>query len=226
MLATLSRITLARICHRKPGRCPHPLETPRFHGLIHYRGSIFKAVQMLHDYGVCHCDLHEGNIRYDPKTNKAWIIDFELAEPHKCKAQKIKWARDMPETQPIRCFELWTMAHRTEVRINYGESSSLRLRFASIDPFFGINKGSGDMIPSLSTLGPYQLGKISYRTLGYFSRRSKPWQKLKRHLSRCRNSKVSCFGFLLAWLSDRSPRAISSGVQKEESDFLHGKPIV
>mgnify|MGYP002620536802 FL=1 len=42
--------------------------------------SLTKAVDKLHEYGIVHRDLKQGNFLYHPDRKKGIIIDFGLAE--------------------------------------------------------------------------------------------------------------------------------------------------
>ncbi len=45
-----------------------------------YMLSLLSAVKNLHDLGIVHRDLKQGNFLYNPETKKGIIIDFGLAE--------------------------------------------------------------------------------------------------------------------------------------------------
>jgi hypothetical protein len=88
--------------------------------LLILRGEIFKAVECLHDHGVYHGDLHEGNMQYDPEKKRAWIIDFERPRMHECGHQPIEWASNLPRPGKFRCMELWSIGRDTQVWVDYG----------------------------------------------------------------------------------------------------------
>jgi hypothetical protein len=80
------------------------------------------AVDALHACGLQHNDLDERNFRLDRKKERAWIVDFEMAEEHKCEHQPIILGSLEPPFGKFGCPELFELAIVTDIWLTLGKS--------------------------------------------------------------------------------------------------------
>jgi tRNA A-37 threonylcarbamoyl transferase component Bud32 len=82
---------------------------------------VFKAVDAFHACGLRHNDLHERNIRIDKEAERAWIVDFEMAEKHECKHQPVAVGDVEPFFWKFGCPELFELAVVVKIWVTLGE---------------------------------------------------------------------------------------------------------
>lgn len=63
--------------------------------LIHFRESLFKALDVLTERNISHGDLHSSNILIDPRTWKAEIIDLGLVSSMSSSTEHMKYRAQM-----------------------------------------------------------------------------------------------------------------------------------
>jgi len=84
------------------------------------RYLIYATVIILHQLGVEHGDIHEGNIRMDLHRRNAYLVDFGRAEKHVCKRRKVPLGEDAPDLEEFGCLEVYQIGLLTNIWISYG----------------------------------------------------------------------------------------------------------
>ncbi|CAK9096702.1 unnamed protein product [Durusdinium trenchii] len=78
--------------------------------------QVRSALKVLHDVGICHCDLHPRNVLWQRGIERAKLVDLGMSEFWKGPLSNKELGYSVYTCAPVRCPELWAHAGKASLK--------------------------------------------------------------------------------------------------------------